>query len=404
MGTLALAFNVRSDLGSGTVYIRADGSIDPPTAPISTVDYVTYTFADNIYDAIVIERDNVVVDGEGYTLQGTGTYPSAGINLSGRENVTIRNTQIKNFWNGIYFYGSSNNIVSGNNITANRIHGIWLYSNSNYNIVSGNTIANSSNGIGLGLYAYSNYNSISGNNVANNGYGIVFHHSSNNSISGNSMTGNSGHGFWLDSYSNYNIVSGNTIASNGYGIVLYYSSNNSVSGNNITANNYRGFWLYYHSDYNSISGNTIASNGYGIVFHSSSNNSICHNNFIDNNRQVYDWAEDYSEVSPSVNVWDDGYPSGGNYWSDSAGEDANGDGIDDTRYVIDGNNQDNYPLMNPWTPVEEASPLWMQWWFLAIIAAGIAVSAGAAYFLKKRNPPTTPHPQKGTDAISVTDE
>jgi hypothetical protein len=61
----------------------------------------------------------------------------------------------------------------------------------------------------------------------------------------------------------------------------------------------------------------------------------------------------------SVNVWDDGYPSGGNYWSDYTGLDqkcgpgqnhSGSDGMGDTPYVIDSNNQDGYPLMNPWTP------------------------------------------------------
>jgi len=47
-------------------------------------------------------------------------------------------------------------------------------------------------------------------------------------------------------------------------------------------------------------------------------------------------------------VWDDGYPSGGNYWSDYNGTDANHDGIGDTPYVIDANNADNYPLMTPY--------------------------------------------------------
>jgi hypothetical protein len=50
-----------------------------------------------------------------------------------------------------------------------------------------------------------------------------------------------------------------------------------------------------------------------------------------------------------ANVWDDGYPSGGNYWSDYSGIDVNGDKIGDTPYVIDVDNQDNYPLMGPWT-------------------------------------------------------
>jgi parallel beta-helix repeat protein len=66
---------------------------------------------------------------------------------------------------------------------------------------------------------------------------------------------------------------------------------------------------------------------------------------VNNTEQVY------ISTSGFTNIWDDGYPSGGNYWSDYTGVDANGDGIGDTPYVIDVDNQDRYPLMHPWSPL-----------------------------------------------------
>jgi len=69
---LSVMFNVQMVKASGTIYIRADGSIDPSTTPISTTDNITYTLIDNIYDSIVIERDNIVVEGAGHEVRGTG--------------------------------------------------------------------------------------------------------------------------------------------------------------------------------------------------------------------------------------------------------------------------------------------------------------------------------------------
>jgi len=85
---------------------------------------------------------------------------------------------------------------------------------------------------------------------------------------------------------------------------------------------------------------------------------FCHNDFIENDKQVMD--------KEHANVWDDGYPSGGNYWSDYDGVDlysgpyqneAGSDGIGDTPYVIDDVNQDRYPLTMTHSPELGASIL-----------------------------------------------
>jgi parallel beta-helix repeat protein len=327
-GILTLAFNIQPAKASGTIYIRADGSIDPPTVPISTVDNITYTFTgDVINNSIVVERDNIVVDGAGYTVQGTGSTgyeQSKGIVISMRSNITIKNTRIAGFQYGVYTYPSLVSSMLLNNTITENYDGVWLSVSSN--------------------------NTISGNNVVNNGWGISFDSSSNNTISGNNITANNYYGIWLvDSGSNS--ISGNYITNNGGdGIWLESSSGNIVSGNNITANNRDGILLYNSSSYNSISGNYLtANNGDGVWLFSSSSNSIFHNNFINNAEQVYS--------SGSVNVWDNGYPSGGNYWSDYTGVDlckgpyqneTGSDGIGDTQYSIDLDNADRYPLMNLW--------------------------------------------------------
>jgi len=271
---------------TGTVYIRVDGSIDPPDAPIVTYDNVTYTLTDNITssaDGIVVERDNIVIDGASHTLQGTGS--GRGIFLSGRTNVTVQNIQITNFNYGIYLYGSSNyNSIVGNNLTNNG-RGIYLMRSLGNNTIFGNNIASNDGGIYLDK---SSNNTISENNItANNEYGIYLGWSSNyNSIVGNRITNNYD-GIWIYSGSNNNSIAGNNItASNDGGIVLGLSSNNNISGNNITKS-FGGIWLS-NSYNNGIAGNNITNSYHGIWLQYSLNNSIAENIFVNDGLYVYD--------------------------------------------------------------------------------------------------------------------
>jgi len=133
----------------------------------------------------------------------------------------------------------------------------------------------------------------------------------------------------------------NNIVDNYCGISLYCSWYNIIYGNKISANVYGihispslGF-----SSKNKIYGNIIKNNHYGIRFDSPDDNNIFHNDFINNIQHAYDYWE---------NTWDDGYPSGGNYWDDYIGTDGNNDGIGDSPYDIPGDrNQDGFPLIEP---------------------------------------------------------
>jgi parallel beta-helix repeat protein len=489
--------NVAGPPPAGPIYIRADGSIDPPIAPISTVNNVTYTLTGNITttnsSGIIVERNNIVIEGSGFTVEGPVVLieDTRGILVSGKHNVTIRNTDIIGFEYGIYFdsssgstafannltsrygiglFSSHNNTVSGNNATSNTYWGVGVFSSSN-NTVSGNRaigndegiyladtlgngVASSGNNVsvntltgndyGIILNSFAFNNTFSGNNATNGDYGIYLYSASGNTLRTNVFMNNtynfavsgtavsdfmndidasntvegkpvyywtnvhdvsvpldagyvaivnstrvnvqnlnlakneqgillayttstmisqnnvtdSTDGIYLYSSSS-NAVTGNNITANGDGIRLDYSSNNNVTENNVTNNDYDGIKLF-SSSYNHVSRNTAAYNSHGISLTSSSygifegntiadnvgiylvssiSNRFYHNNFINNPVLVN---------STSANSWDDGYPSGGNYWSDYTGVDADMDGLGDTPYVIDADNQDNYPLMNRW--------------------------------------------------------
>jgi parallel beta-helix repeat protein len=279
ISAFTLAFTIQPAKASGIIYIKADGSIDPPTALISTVDNITYTFTGNISDvSIVVQRDNIAIDGRDYVLEGTGT--GAGMNLTLRSNVLIKNVEIKAFEYGIYLSNSSNNRIYGNRLVNNTNTGIYIY-------------------------LHSDCNTISGNNITTNRF---------------------------------------------YGVQLFNNNDhNNICRNNITTNMSNGIYLKKGNSDNQIFRNYIAYDGGGIYFDESSSNSVHHNNFVNETTHV--------TVFNSMNTLDDGYPSGGNYWSGYTVVDlysgpyqneTGSDGIGDVPYIINSNNKDNYPLMNPY--------------------------------------------------------
>jgi parallel beta-helix repeat protein len=190
------------------IYIKVDGSVEPPSAPILNVGNISYIFTADIYGKIVVERDNIVVDGAGYVLEGNGT--GRGIDLSGRSNVTIKSIRIEAFTYGIYLWDSSANTLYANRIATCTDYGIHAWYSSG-NSIHGNTITTSSKS---GIWMYDGTgNSIYTNTITNNLNGIFFYYSYNNNISANTITNSNYYGLRLECSSS-NIVCHNNLLGN----------------------------------------------------------------------------------------------------------------------------------------------------------------------------------------------
>jgi parallel beta-helix repeat protein len=209
---------------------------------------------------------------------GSGTGSSA---LPGAK---IEKLFVENFRDdGIYFYYSDNNTISGNTFQGN-VYGIYIQSSSN-NTISGNTSqGNYYYGIYIGFS--SNNNTISGNTVQGNSTGIYLHSSYNNTISGNTSQGNGGSGIYVW-FADNNTISGNTFQGNAHGILIESSSNNTISGNTSQGNIYYGIFIESSSNNNVISGNKVHDNGGsasydGIkIYNDSDSNLISSNDITD---------------------------------------------------------------------------------------------------------------------------
>jgi parallel beta-helix repeat protein len=309
--------------------------------------------------------------------------PDAGwVALVNCTHIEIKNLNLSAGQQILLAFTSSSNVTQ-NSITGNAVS-LYLESSSNTTIAD-NTVTKSSCGIQL---KDSYNNTLNRNDVANNEEGILLESSGDNNVRENNVTGNR-IGLEL-AKSMFNRVSENNLTANDEGIKL--------SGTSTTYYNFRDGELtpiveITSSLNNTFTKNSLTENNCGIQISMASNNTFSQNSFTNNTLQV--------KVKPPVanvtsvngasqprgeyafaNMWDNGEK--GNYWGDYQAkypdaEQSTTAGVWSTRYKIDENNADNYPLINTQSP--EPSP-WM-WIVLAATATAITIAV-LGYMAKRR--------------------
>jgi parallel beta-helix repeat protein len=389
LGTLVLYANVltvkSANFVGSTIYLRADGSIDPADAPID-VHGTTYTLTGDIEcprfgPCIYIERSGILLDGYGYTIEGwdlqdESSVSSNAIYAGEVSNISIRNINIKGCFSGI---------------NVQRVQKASIFNTTIDGLLESE---NGEESTAISLSDCDDVN-VEHNQLVHNYMGILIQYS-NCTVANNRIMDNTGAGIYL--LASGISVTSNIIARNDLGIEIL-GSDNLIEANDILSNKRIGVYLSDSPNNIFVENNIAGQNGanaYGVQMSPyGSGATFYHNDFANNYVHI-----DGGDLAIFANIWDNGYPSGGNYWDTYHGFDdysgphqneTGSDGIGDTPYQITQANIDRYPLMTLFRPIpeigEEPTPTTSDYTLLIIIAviiAGVVLASGFAFYRRRK--------------------
>ena len=303
-GPITLAKPVTIEGNSGTV-IKGSG-----TGSVITVDAPDVTLRGLAVrgSGILLETEDSgifvtgkgdradIVDNEiagnliGVYLKGPDQARVARNRIEGREDLRLNERG-----NGVHIWNSPGSIVEDNVIRAGR-DGVFV-TTSKRNIFRGNRFENVRFAV---HYMYTNDSEVSFNRSIGNHLGYAIMYSSRIRVIGNRSLGDRDHG------------------------ILLNAANSSVFEDNLVLAGPKKCVFIYNANKNRFAGNWFEGCGIGIHFTAGSErNTFSRNAFVSNQWQVKYVGSRYIEWS---------HQGRGNYWSDNAAFDLNGDGIADRPY------------------------------------------------------------------------
>ncbi len=342
-----------------TIYIRVDGTVEGTGKIEQTGNF--YSFTDNINGTIVVERDNIKIDGAGYTLSANSGY---GVKLHYRHGVTVRNLVLRdtyrafdltyaddntivgntiiNTGRAVYFWWSWRNNVTGNTISKAE-YAFDFFESPNYgcqeNVVTGNIVQDSL----FGLNLMESNNTFSDNIISSSAIGVSLRGSQN--LFRNNTINCTGICFKVYSFDNdidtSNLVNGKPIiywishrdetvpSDAGYvvlsnceninvqnlhasGVSIFSTTNSLIAGNALSGGQF-GIQMLESSN-NTITGNSLICNEFGLELVNCDYNEIVANNISDNSYFGLLLTNSHYNTLKQNNVANNGFGKGENYY------------------------------------------------------------------------------------------